>query len=253
MSTSVIHPGTTGATGPSGRLVGLVIAGLASAIALGFVFASNQADEVTQAAPVVRSVDQNTVWQSKIDFLTRQHQAQAARRPDTNIELYKLQTAGLVGTGNEITPAISPEAVKAIQARPEVNVPSILSAVPAPVFSPELARAQALNASRLQAMWSQRYQDLIDRFENQMVAQGQAVYAAPWPQGFQDLMNSYEAQLKALEHKSWPVGFQSLMDQYAAKVEEAEAAKMSRLDPILDRETNQEPVRLPREKRFGAH
>ena len=233
MSTSVIHPGTTGAAGPSGRLVGLVIAGLAAAIALGFVFANNQANEVTEAGPVVRSVDHDAVWQSKIDFLTRQHQAQAARRPDTNIELYKLQTAGLVGTGNEITPAISPEAVKAIQAQPKVN-PSILSAVPAPVFSPELARAQALNASRLQAMWSQRYQDLIDRFESQMVAQGQAVYAAPWPKGFQDLMNTYEARLDSVDTR--PQGFQDLMDQYAEK--------MSAI--------NEETVELPREKRFGA-
>ena len=234
MSTSVIHPGTTGATGPSGRLVGLVIAGLAAAIALGFVFASNQANEVTEAGPVVRSVDHDAVWQSRIDFLTRQHQAQAARRPDTNIELYKLQTAGLVGTGNEITPAISPEAVKALQAQPQVNVPSILSAVPAPVFSPELARAQALNASRLQAMWSQRYQDLIDRFESQMVVQGQAVYAAPWPKGFQDLMNTYEARIATVDTR--PQGFQDLMDQYAEK--------MSAI--------NEEPVELPREKRFGS-
>ena len=227
MSTSVIHPGSTGTAGPSGRLVGLVIAGLAAAIALGFVFASNQANETTEAVPVVRSVDQNAIWESKIDFLTKQHQAQAARRPDTNIELYKLQTAGLIGTGNEITPALSPEAVKALQNRAQVHIPSIVSAVPAPVFSPEaarvqplleqyipsivsavpapvfspeLARMQAVNASRLQAMWSQRYQDLIDRFENIMVPKGQAVFPTrtAWPQGFQDLMNSYEAQLKAL-------------------------------------------------------
>ena len=238
MSTSVIHPGSTGTAGPSGRLVGLVIAGLAAAIALGFVFASNQANETTEAVPVVRSVDQNAIWESKIDFLTKQHQAQAARRPDTNIELYKLQTAGLVGTGNEITPALSPEAVKALQNRAQVHIPSIVSAVPAPVFSPELARMQAVNSSRLQAMWSQRYQDLIDRFENLMVPKGQAVFsAAPsWPQGFQDLMNSYEAQLKALEHKSWPQEFQTLMDQYTERMSEANA-------------TDEEPVKLPRGRR----
>jgi hypothetical protein len=44
-------------------------------------------------------------------------------------------------------------------------------------------------------MWSQRYQDLVDRFENQMVPAGQAVYQAPWPQGFQDLMDQYEARI----------------------------------------------------------
>ncbi len=237
MSTSVIHPGSTGTAGPSGRLVGLVIAGLAAAIALGFVFASNQANETTEAVPVVRSVDQNAIWESKIDFLTKQHQAQAARRPDTNIELYKLQTAGLVGTGNEITPALSPEAVKALQNRAQVHipsivsavpapvfspeaarvqpqleqyVPSIVSAVPAPVFSPELARMQAVNSSRLQAMWSQRYQDLIDRFENLTVPKGQAVFSASWSQ--------------------------DVMDQYAERMFQANA-------------TDEEPVKLPREKR----
>ncbi len=39
---------------------------------------------------------------------------------------------------------VSPEAVKALQGRPQVNVPSIVSAVPAPVFSPELARMQSV-------------------------------------------------------------------------------------------------------------
>jgi len=196
MSTSVIHPGTTRSAGPSGRFVGLAAAGLAAVIALGFVFASNQGNEVT-AGDVVISQASDAAWNSRIEFLTRQHQMRQASQPTVNIELHKLQTAGLVGGADAISPSVSPEAYKALQqsGTAGINVPQILSAVPAPVFSPEAARLQQANVSRLQEMWSQRYQDLVDRFENQMVPAGQAVYQAPWPQGFQDLMDLYEARI----------------------------------------------------------
>jgi hypothetical protein len=250
MSTSVIHPGTTGATGPSGRLAGLVIAGLAVAIALGFVVANNQASE-TEAAPVVRSVDQDAVWESRINFLTNQYLTQSS----TNIELFKVKLAqkAAQAQANAINPANSPEAVKALNGRTQLHVPSIVSAVPAPVFSPELARAQAINSGRLQAMWHQRYQDLIDRFENQMVAKAQAVYSAPWPNGFQDLMDSYESKLAAIQKDRWPVGYKTLMDQYAEKMSQAQATDMDRLDPILDREPDGGAFRLPRDRRSFNH
>jgi hypothetical protein len=174
----------------------LAAAGLAAVIALGFVFAANQGNEVT-AGDVVISQTSDAAWNSRIEFLTRQYQMRQASQPTVNIELHKLQTAGLVGGADAISPSVSPEAYKALQQRGTagINVPQILSAVPAPVFSPEAARLQQANVNRLQEMWSQRYQDLVDRFENQMVPAGQAVYQAPWPQGFQDLMDLYEARI----------------------------------------------------------
>jgi hypothetical protein len=247
MSTSVIHPGTTGATGPSGRLAGLVIAGLAVAIALGFVVANNQANEVTEAVPVTRSVDHNGIWQSKIDYLRNQYLTQSS----TNIELFKVKLAQQAARveANAINPATTPEAVKALNGEPQLHVPSIVSAVPAAVFSPELARIQATNTSRLQAMWAQRYQDLIDRFENQMVAKAQAVYSAPWPSGFQSLMDGYEARIAEAQRATWPQGFKTLMDQYAEKMSGAQATDMDRLDPILDREQSQERNAPRRDRR----
>lgn len=249
MSTSVIHPGTTGTTGPSGRLAGLVIAGLAVAIALGFVVANNQASE-TEAPAAVRSIEHDA-WESRVNFLTNQYLTQSS----TNIELFKVKLAQKAAQvqANAIIPANSPEAVKALNSRPQLHIPSIVSAVPAPVFSPELARAQAINSSRLQAMWHQRYQDLIDRFENQTVAKAQAVYSAPWPKGFQDLMDSYESKLAALQKDRWPAGYKTLMDQYAEKMSQAQATEMNRLDPILDREPDGGAFRLPRDRRSFNH
>jgi hypothetical protein len=258
MSTSVIHPGTTGATGPSGRLAGLVIAGLAVAIALGFVVANNQANE-TETAAVVRSVDQDAIWESKIDFLRNQYLTQSS----TNIELFKVKAAqNTLGKADVYVPSIvsavpvtvfSPEAVNTLNRKPQLHIPSIVSAVPAPVFSPELARAQAINSSRLQAMWDQRYQDLIDRFENQMVAKAQAVYSVPWPKGFQDLMAGHEARIAEAQRANWPVGYKTLMDQYAEKMSQAQATDMDRLDPILDREPDGGAFRLPRDRRSFNH
>ncbi|MEX1124576.1 MAG: hypothetical protein WD895_02120 [Acidimicrobiia bacterium] len=74
MSTSVIHPGTTRSAGPSGRFVGLAAAGLAAVIALGFVFASNQTNEVIES-DVDLQVSQayENAWNSRIEFMTQQH------------------------------------------------------------------------------------------------------------------------------------------------------------------------------------
>lgn len=239
MSTSVIHPGTTRSAGPSGRFVGLAAAGLAAVIALGFVFASNQGNEATQSAADVRvSQAEKNAWDSRVEFLTGQYAMRQASQPSVNIEKYRLETAGLIGG---ITPSVSPEAYKALQQQSgqgQVN-PRILVTVPSAVFSPELARLQQVNASRLQQMWDQRYQDLIDRFEHQMVPSAHAVPQVVWPQGFQNLMDQFEARIASanpVSHSTWPQGFQDLMDSYEGRIAEGKAVDAS-------------PTRLPREKR----
>jgi hypothetical protein len=188
MSTSVIHPGTTRSAGPSGRFVGLAAAGLAAVIALGFVFASNQGNEATESESNARvSQAEKDAWDSRVEFLTSQAQMQAASQPTVNIEKHKLETAGLIGG---ISPTVSPEAYKALQqqvAPAQVN-PSILVTIPAPVLSPEAAKFQQANVNRVQEMWSQHYQDLIDRFEAQSLR-------ATWPKGFESLMDTYESRI----------------------------------------------------------
>ena len=261
MSTSVIHPGTTRSAGPSGRFVGLAAAGLAAVIALGFVFASNQGNEATQSAADVRvSQAEKNAWDSRVEFLTGQYAMRQASQPSVNIEKYRLETAGLIGG---ITPSVSPEAYKALQQQPATATvnPSVLVTIPSPVLSPEIAKFQQANANRLQEMWSQRYQDLIDRFENQMVPSGHEAFnpsilvtipspvfspeaakyqmanelrlQAVWAQRHQDMVNRFEAQsLRA----TWPAGFQDLMDSYESRIAEGKAIDAS-------------PQRLPREKR----
>ena len=262
MSTSVIHPGTTRSAGPSGRFVGLAAAALAVVIALGFVFAANQGNEATESATVSRvSQAEKAAWNSRVDFLTEQYHMRQASQPTVNIERYRLEKAGLIGA---ITPSTSPEAYKVLQQQAQVN-PSIL------VTSPELARLQAVNSTRLDAMWSQRYQDLIDRFEHQMVPSGHAVFspeaarisvpalnlesrfdmmnqvgvtlspqAGAWTQQFEDLMDSYAAlnagPTLSPQASAWTQQFEDLMDSYDARIAAAKAA-----DPA--------PDRLPREKR----
>jgi len=79
MSTSVIQPGTTRAAGPSGRFVGLAAAGLAAVIALGFIFASNQTNEVIESNVDLQvSQTYEDAWKSRIEFLTQQHAVRQA-------------------------------------------------------------------------------------------------------------------------------------------------------------------------------
>jgi hypothetical protein len=237
---------------------------LAAVIALGFVFASNQGNEVTESAASVRTQTSDDVWTSKIDFLTRQAQMQRASQPTVNIEKYKLEMAGAIGA---ITPSVSPEAYKALQqqaAKAEVNtyIPSLLVAVPSPVFSPEAARLQLANTGRLQEMWAQRYQDLVDRFEHLSVPTGSGfvnpsvLVTVPsqvispeavkyewanrvrlqemqemWAQRYQDMVDRFES--RAIQAVS-PQGYDDLMDFFAARIAESNAVE--------------EPIRLPLEK-----
>ncbi len=260
MSTSVIHPGTTRSAGPSGRFVGLAAAALAAVIALGFVFAANQGNEATQSATVsVARQAENNAWNSRIEYLTEQAQMRRASQPTVNIEKYRMQTAGLIGA---ITPSTSPEAYKALQqqaGKAQVN-PRVFVAIPEPVFSPELARLQAVNTARLQAMWSQRYQDLIDRFEGLMVKNGHEAFspeaarisqpvqnlesrfdimnqvgltlsptASTWTSQFEDLMDRYAAlnagPTLSPQASSWTQQFEDLMDSYDARIAAAKAAE----------------------------
>jgi hypothetical protein len=189
----------------------LAAAALAAVIALGFVFAANQGNEATESVTESRvSQAEKDAWNSRVDFLTQQYHMRQASQPTVNIEKYRMEKAGLIGA---ITPSTSPEAYKALQQQAGV----------ASVFSPELARIQALNTARLQAMWDQRYQDLIDRFENQMVPNGHEAFnpsilvtipeplfspelarlqavntarlQAMWSQRYQDLIDRFENQM----------------------------------------------------------
>ncbi|HEY6628048.1 MAG TPA: hypothetical protein VI193_03590 [Acidimicrobiia bacterium] len=238
----------------------MAAAALAAVIALGFVFAANQGNEATESVTESRvSQVEKDAWDSRVDFLTQQYHMRQASQPTVNIEKYRLEMAGLIGA---ITPSTSPEAYKALQqqaGKAQVN-PRILVTIPAPVFSPELARLQAVNTARLQAMWSQRYQDLIDRFESQMVPSGHEAFnpsilvtipapvfspelarlqavntarlQAMWSQRYQDLIDRFEGQqLRA----TWPQGFEDLMDTYNARIAAAKVAD--------------EAPRVPREKR----
>jgi hypothetical protein len=264
MSTSVIHPGTTRSAGPSGRFVGLAAAALAAVIALGFVFSANQGNEATESVTESRvSQAEKAAWNSRVDFLTQQYHMRQASQPTVNIERYRLEKAGLIGA---ITPSTSPEAYKVLQQQAgvaQVN-PNIL------VTSPELARLQAANTTSLQAMWSQRYQDLIDRFENQMVPSGHAVFspeaarlsvpaqslesrfdimnqvgvrlspqASSWTKQFEDLMDGYAAlnagPTLSPQASTWTQQFEDLMDSYDARIAAAKVAD--------------EAPRAPRDKR----
>lgn len=157
MSSTVIHPGSTGAPRPTGRFVGLAAAGLAVAIALGVAFQVSRSDDSTEA-PSQASVAQanDAAWESRVDFLTRQYEMRARQ-----------ETAAVAAA--DISPSVSPEAYKALQGRPKPDVKQLQVQVPQPVLSPEALRIGSINTTRLQAMWDQRYQDLIDRFEHMTV------------------------------------------------------------------------------------
>ena len=85
-------------------------------------------------------------------------------RPPPSIE-----PVALIGA---ITPSTSPEAYKVLQQQASAVV-----SVPESLFSPELARLQAVNTSRLQATWSQHYQDVIDSFEGLTVPDPHGVFS----------------------------------------------------------------------------
>jgi hypothetical protein len=216
----------------------LAAAALAAVIALGFVFAANQGNEATESATVSRvSQAEKNAWHSRVDFLTQQYHMRQASQPTVNIEKYRLEKAGLIGA---ITPSTSPEAYKALQqqaGKAQIN-PRILVTVPAPVFSPELARLQAVNTARLQAMWSQRYQDLIDRFEGLMVPNGHETFspeAARISVPVLNLESRFDIMNEVPTHANWPQGFEDLMDTYNARIAAAKVAD--------------EAPRVPREKR----
>ncbi len=175
MSTSVIHPGTTRSAGPSGRFVGLAAAALAAVIALGFVFSANQGNEATESVTESRvSQAEKNAWNSRVDFLTQQYHMRQATRPSVNIERLPDGDGRAHGRSR---PRPAPRPTRLCNSRPARLKSTRASwSPPEPLFSPEVARLQAVNTARLQAMWSQRYQDLIDRFENQMVPNGHEAF-----------------------------------------------------------------------------
>ncbi|MGH8914476.1 MAG: hypothetical protein ACRDZM_08175 [Acidimicrobiia bacterium] len=125
MSTRVIQPGTTPKAGRSGRFLGMAAVGLAVVIAGGFVFAANQRSEDTVSR--VEAVLSQPAFQAESQRLQGLADYWIARDPDNyptelkrllamiekvnaeshpafNIEKYKLEQAGQIGSSANSAP-----------------------------------------------------------------------------------------------------------------------------------------------------
>ncbi len=154
MSTSVTRGGTGLGSG-RGRFVGVLAAGLALLIALGVVYMVNQGNEVASVGvgPVAGHPAVN-IERTKMDLA-----GQLAVHPATNIERTKMDLAGQLATVT--SPGANPEAYK--MGLVGVRTPQEISA------ERHQTRVEMLDQAWLaqQAIWDQRYQDMVDRFENQ--------------------------------------------------------------------------------------
>jgi hypothetical protein len=187
MSTTVAHPGATGGAGGSNRLLGVAAAGLAAAIVIGIVFAATQGNPVAPMRPRPAMTD----VQSAHPMVSDSHRVKAEQLAERRAE------AAAQAAANRF-PMIGGETSQ---------MPKAAQSLPAgrgafPVFGgastqvPEVAQSQLSNTdavgnqwladyqeyadflaeraqpehSKQQAMWEQRYDDLVERFQGRYEA-----------------------------------------------------------------------------------
>ena len=205
MSTSVTHSGTTTRSGRSGRFLGVVAAGLAVAIAIGIVVAVNQGPDTVVPGVQSETASANFNWQDRSDFMQQQYAKALAESQATSIgatiaglefavqnaeralniadqqlEAYLKLHAGpntFDGSDARFTGLegllIRPGTVDGSDVRFNGMEGLLTHPVPAIQDASDVRfkgleelltdRAQA----EQQAMWDQRYDDMVERFENQ--------------------------------------------------------------------------------------
>jgi hypothetical protein len=204
MSTSVTQSGTTIRPGRSGRFLGVTAAGLAVVIAIGIVIAVNQGSETTFSGvrPEIASADFS--WQRRTEFMEEQYAkalagaqtasigatidglefaVQNAERAlnitDQQLEAYLKRHAGSgTADGSDVrlekmeelltspAPAVLDGSDVRLQSLEELltrPVPAIQDASDVRFKGMEELLTDRAHAEQ-QAMWEQRYDDMVERF-----------------------------------------------------------------------------------------